>query len=66
MRILSKFKCRFLSCMPGVAAIIVAFLGMPYTRQIRHLSSMFPLAISVAWHFLLWVVLNPALMVLNR
>lgn len=66
--ILKKFKFTFLYCITMVTGmIIMAGVGpvgalVPYDWRITTFTAVFPLAILVAFHFLLPLVLNPGLM----
>lgn len=66
--ILKKFKFTFIYCIVMIIGMIVmAGVGpvgalVPHDWRITTFTAIFPLAILVAWHFLLPLVLNPGLM----
>ncbi|KAI0842476.1 glycosyl transferase family group 2-domain-containing protein [Hypoxylon sp. FL0890] len=62
-RLLRRFKGTFIWCVMMTALIICGYFVFPVEWRIVHLASIWPLAWIVACHFLLPVVLNPALMV---
>ncbi|KAI1105127.1 glycosyl transferase family group 2-domain-containing protein [Jackrogersella minutella] len=62
-RLLRRFKGTFLWCAAMIALIVCGYYAFPIEWRIVHLASIWPLAWIVACHFLLPVVLNPALMV---
>lgn len=59
--VLKKFKGTFLFCLLSTAVILVGYWAVPYQWQIRDFASIFPFAMLVGCHFLLPIVLNPAL-----
>ncbi|KAI0164495.1 glycosyl transferase family group 2-domain-containing protein [Hypoxylon sp. FL1284] len=62
-RLLRRFKGTFLWCALMTALLICGVYAFPVEWRIVHLASIWPLAWIVGCHFLLPVVLNPALMV---
>ncbi|KAI1136163.1 glycosyl transferase family group 2-domain-containing protein [Hypoxylon sp. FL0543] len=62
-RLLRRFKGTFLWCATMSALLICGYFVFPIEWRIVHLASIWPLAWIVGCHFLLPVVLNPALMV---
>ncbi|KAI1751675.1 glycosyl transferase family group 2-domain-containing protein [Xylaria castorea] len=62
-RLIKRFKGTFVFCFGAVGLIIAGIYGFPAEWRITYFASIFPLAWLVACHFLLPVVLNPALMV---
>ncbi|KAL7623408.1 hypothetical protein AAE478_007090 [Parahypoxylon ruwenzoriense] len=62
-RLLRRFKGTFLWCTMMAALIVCGYFAFPIEWRIVHLASIWPLAWIVGCHFLLPVVLNPALMV---
>ncbi|KAI1186053.1 glycosyl transferase family group 2-domain-containing protein [Nemania serpens] len=62
-RLIKRFKGTFVFCFGTVALIVTGIYGFPPDWRITYFASIFPLAWLVACHFLLPVVLNPALMV---
>ncbi|KAI0144157.1 glycosyl transferase family group 2-domain-containing protein [Hypoxylon sp. NC0597] len=62
-RILRRFKGTFLWCAIMTALLICGYFVFPIQWRIIHLASIWPLGWIVGCHFLLPVVLNPALMV---
>ncbi|KAI3342225.1 glycosyl transferase family group 2-domain-containing protein [Ustulina deusta] len=62
-RLIKRFKGTFVFCFGTVGLIIAGLYGFPEEWRITYFASIFPLAWLVACHFLLPVVLNPALMV---
>ncbi|KAI8633741.1 glycosyl transferase family group 2-domain-containing protein [Xylariaceae sp. FL1651] len=62
-RLLRRFKGTFVFCFTMVGLIIAAFYGFPREWRITYFASIFPLGWLTTCHFLLPVVLNPALMV---
>lgn len=66
--IIKKFKFTFIFCITSTTAmLILSGLGpvgrlVPYHWQITGFTAIFPLAILVAFHFLMPLVLNPGLM----
>lgn len=62
-RLLKRFKGTFLWCVLMTALIVCGGVAFPVEWRIVHLASIWPLAWIVGCHFLLPVVLNPALMV---
>ncbi|KAI1817383.1 glycosyl transferase family group 2-domain-containing protein [Poronia punctata] len=62
-RLIKRFKGTFVFCFGTVALILAGFYAFPEEWRITYFASIFPLAWLVACHFLLPVVLNPALMV---
>ncbi|KAI1483090.1 glycosyl transferase family group 2-domain-containing protein [Daldinia eschscholtzii] len=64
-RILRRFKGTFIWCMLMTALIVCGYFAFPGGWKIVHFASIWPLAWTVGCHFLLPVVLNPALMVFS-
>ncbi|KAF3058252.1 hypothetical protein GL218_05601 [Daldinia childiae] len=64
-RLLRRFKGTFVWCILMTALIICGYFAFPSQWRIVHLASIWPLAWTVGCHFLLPVVLNPALMVFS-
>lgn len=64
-RLLRRFKGTFVWCILMTALIICGYFVFPGQWRIVHLASIWPLAWTVGCHFLLPVVLNPALMVFS-
>ncbi|KAI1662527.1 glycosyl transferase family group 2-domain-containing protein [Daldinia decipiens] len=64
-RLLRRFKGTFIWCILMTALIICGYFVFPGQWRIVHLASIWPLAWTVGCHFLLPVVLNPALMVFS-
>ncbi|GAW17010.1 hypothetical protein ANO14919_064590 [Xylariales sp. No.14919] len=62
-RLIKRFKGTFVFCFGTVGLIIAGIYGFPEEWRITYFASIFPLAWLIACHFLLPVVLNPALMV---
>ncbi|KAI3322452.1 glycosyl transferase family group 2-domain-containing protein [Xylariaceae sp. AK1471] len=62
-KLIKRFKGTFVFCFGAVGLIIAGIYGFPEEWRITYFASIFPLAWLVACHFLLPVVLNPALMV---
>ncbi|TGJ88666.1 hypothetical protein E0Z10_g51 [Xylaria hypoxylon] len=62
-RLIKRFKGTFVFCFGSVGLIVAGIYGFPEAWRITYVASIFPLAWLVACHFLLPVVLNPALMV---
>ncbi|KAI1372039.1 glycosyl transferase family group 2-domain-containing protein [Hypoxylon crocopeplum] len=62
-RLFRRFKGTFLWCAAMIALIVCGCYAFPVEWRIVHLASIWPLAWIVGCHFLLPVVLNPALMV---
>ncbi|KAI1302063.1 glycosyl transferase family group 2-domain-containing protein [Xylaria venustula] len=62
-RLIKRFKGTFVFCFGSVGLMIAGHYGFPVEWQITYFASIFPFAWLVACHFLLPVVLNPALMV---
>ncbi|KAJ2993300.1 hypothetical protein NUW58_g1885 [Xylaria curta] len=62
-RLIKRFKGTFVFCFGTVGLIVAGIYGFPEAWRITYFASIFPLAWLVACHFLLPVVLNPALMV---
>ncbi|KAI0879104.1 glycosyl transferase family group 2-domain-containing protein [Hypoxylon argillaceum] len=62
-RLIKRFKGTFVFCFGSVALIVTGIYAFPDEWRITYFASIFPLAWLVACHFLLPVVLNPALMV---
>ncbi|KAI8966585.1 glycosyl transferase family group 2-domain-containing protein [Daldinia sp. FL1419] len=64
-RLLWRFKGTFIWCILMTALIICGFFAFPDQWRIVHLASIWPLAWTVGCHFMLPVVLNPALMMFS-
>ncbi|KAI0439105.1 glycosyl transferase family group 2-domain-containing protein [Xylaria telfairii] len=62
-KLIKKFKGTFVFCFGTVGLIVAGIYGFPLEWRITYFASIFPLGWLVACHFLLPVVLNPALMV---
>ncbi|KAI1327253.1 glycosyl transferase family group 2-domain-containing protein [Xylariaceae sp. FL0255] len=62
-RLIRRFKGTFLFCFTMVAVLIVGTYALPLAWRITYFASIFPLGFLTTTHFLLPVVLNPALMV---
>ncbi|EPE05345.1 glycosyl transferase family 2 [Ophiostoma piceae UAMH 11346] len=60
--ILRRFKFAFLFCLLMVALIVCGAYAFPYLWRIKQLIAIFPLTCIIVNHFLLPVLLNPALM----
>ena len=60
--IIRRFKFAFLFCVLMVALVICGAYAFPYLWRINQLIAIFPLTCIIANHFLLPVLLNPALM----
>lgn len=65
MRILKNFKGTFVFCLLATALIVCGFYVFPVDWRITTFSSIYPFASVVASHFLLPVILNPALMMFS-
>ncbi|KAI0152929.1 glycosyl transferase family group 2-domain-containing protein [Xylariaceae sp. FL1272] len=62
-RLLKRFKGTFVFCFTVTGLILAGYFGFPHEWRITYFSSIWPLAWTAGMHFLLPVVLNPALMV---
>ncbi|KAI8953468.1 glycosyl transferase family group 2-domain-containing protein [Xylaria longipes] len=62
-KLIKRFRGTFVYCFVAVGLIIAGIYGFPEEWRITYFASIFPLAWLIACHFLLPVVLNPALMV---
>lgn len=60
--IIRRFKFVFVFCFAMTALIICGFVAFPYLWRIDEVIAIFPLACIIFSHFLLPVLLNPALM----
>lgn len=60
-KVVKKFKGTFLFCLASTLAMLLGYWVVPYQWQIRDFASIFPFAMLVGCHFLLPIVLNPAL-----
>jgi hypothetical protein len=63
--VLRKFKGTFVFSIGSMLAIILGYWVVPYQWQIRDFAPIFPYAMLVWCHFLLPIVLNPALTMLS-
>lgn len=64
-KVLEKFKGTFIFCLASTLVIVLGYWVVPYQWQIRDFASIFPYAMLVGCHFLLPIVLNPALIMLS-
>lgn len=64
-KVLKKFKGTFVFCLASTLVIVLGYWVVPYQWQIRDFASIFPFAMLVGCHFLLPIVLNPALLQLS-
>ncbi|KXJ92069.1 glycosyl transferase family group 2-domain-containing protein, partial [Microdochium bolleyi] len=62
-RLVKRFKGTFIFCTVMTGLMVAGRFAFPYQWQIDYFASIFPLANLVIGHFLLPIVLNPALMV---
>ncbi|KAI1270584.1 glycosyl transferase family group 2-domain-containing protein [Xylariaceae sp. FL1019] len=62
-RLIKRFKGTFVFCFAVTGLILAGYFGFPHEWRITYFSSIWPLGVTVVMHFLLPVVLNPALMV---
>ncbi|KAI1824602.1 glycosyl transferase family group 2-domain-containing protein [Xylaria intraflava] len=62
-RLLRRFKGTFVFCLGSAGLMVAAAHAFPENWRITYFASIFPFAWLIACHFLLPVVLNPALMV---
>lgn len=60
-----RFKGTFSFCLGSTLVIILGYWVVPYHWQIRDFASIFPYAMLIGCHFLLPIVLNPALIMLS-
>ncbi|EKG20239.1 Glycosyl transferase family 2 [Macrophomina phaseolina MS6] len=61
-RVLKSFKYTFVFCILGAALLVAGAMVFPALLQIDRLTAIFPFSITVVFHFLLPIVLNPNLM----
>lgn len=62
-RLLKRFKGTFVICILLTALMICAATVFPYNWRINDFAAMWPLGTTIVAHFLLPIVLNPALMI---